>query len=199
MIDLVLGSAWLGPLLWVALYTSDNCLTIACARLYHAQDKIAFEGSYEITPLWQRDVNALRRLSPRFVIALIASTGYVVLVQQIAREMPSLYLGVLGALVLVQLTIHIRHIRNWSMFKYGPFSIQGRVVYPRGFMLRMSALELFTFATLYAILFLATESPFILGGALASGVLSLTHYRLAQRHDAALSAAGKQGLLPQRS
>jgi len=199
MVDFLLDSVWLGPLLWFALYTSDYFVTIACARLYQAQDKVAFEGSYEITPLFQADVNALRLVSPRFVIALIATTSYVVLVQQIAGSTPSLYLGVLGALIVVELTIHIRHLRNWFVFKYGLFSIQGRLVYPRGFVLRMSAFELFTFTSLYGILFLTTQSPFILGGALATGVLSLNHYRLARRHDAARSAAARQGLLPQRS
>jgi hypothetical protein len=76
-------------------------------------------------------VNAPRLVSPRFVIALIATTSYVVLVQQIAGSTPSLYLGVLGALVVVELTVHIRHLRNWFVFKYGLFSIQGRLVYPR--------------------------------------------------------------------
>jgi len=199
MVDILVESVWLGPLLWFALYVSDYYLTIACARMYQAQDAIAFEGSYESTPLFQADVNALRRLSPRFVIALIASTTYVVLVQQIAGSMPWLYLSVLGALVLMEVTVHMRHLRNWFVFKYGMPSIQGRLTYARGFVLRMSAFELLSFAAVYLILFLATASLFILGGALATGVLSLKHYRLARRHDAALSAAARQGLLPQRS
>jgi len=83
MVDALLDSVWLGPSLWAALYASDYFLTIACARMYQAQDKIVFEGSYEITPLFQADVNALRRLSPRFVIALLATTVYVFVVQRI--------------------------------------------------------------------------------------------------------------------
>jgi len=58
---------------------------------------------------------------------------------------------------------------------------------------------LLTFAVLCLILFLTTQSPFVLGGALATGVLSLNHYRLSWRHDAAVAAAARQGLLPQRS
>ena len=71
-----LESTWLGPAAWAALYVSDYFLTVACARLYGAQSTIAFEGSYEITPFFQADVNALRRISRRFVIALVASTAY---------------------------------------------------------------------------------------------------------------------------
>lgn len=40
---------------------------LACARLYRGQDKIVFEGSYEITSTDQADVDALRKVSPRFV------------------------------------------------------------------------------------------------------------------------------------
>src|SRR5215831_17875565 len=77
---------WLGPLVWVVLYVSDYSLTIASARLYRAQDKIVLEGSYEITPMFQADVDALRRVSPRFVIILIVSTVYLCLVQALSRR-----------------------------------------------------------------------------------------------------------------
>jgi hypothetical protein len=194
MIDVLLDSVWLGPCLWVFLYVSDYCLTLACVRMYQAQDKIVFEGSYEITPLFQADVNALRRVSPRFVIALIATTGYVFLAQKLEGPSSGLYLGVLGAMVLAELTVHIRHLRNWFTFRYGVAFMQGRLVYPRGFLLRVSALELLLFAALYLVLFLATGSFFILGGAIASGTLSLSHYRLARRHDATLSTGANQGL-----
>ena len=69
---------WLGPPVWACLYVSDYFLTIACARLYRAQDRIVFEGSYEITPIFQADVNALRRISPRFLAIPVGSTAYLV-------------------------------------------------------------------------------------------------------------------------
>ena len=43
--------AWVGATAWAALYCSDYYLTLACARLYAQQDKIKFEGSYELNPL----------------------------------------------------------------------------------------------------------------------------------------------------
>jgi len=199
MVDALLDSVWLGPSLWAALYVSDYFLTIACARMYQAQDKIVFEGSYEITPLFQADVNALRRLSPRFVIALFATTAYVFVVQRTGGPSSGLYLGVLGALIIAELTVHIRHLRNWFTFTNGLSQIEGRVAYPRGLLLRTSAFELLLFAALYFVLFLATGSLFILGGVVATGVLSLSHYRLARRHDPRPSVAVKPGLLPQRS
>lgn len=189
MFNLVLDSPWAGPLLWMALYISDYYSTIACARLYRGQDKIVFEGSYEITPIFQADVNALRRVSPLFYLILIVTTGYVFFLQRTAgpsTEFKDLYPAVLGALTLMEATIHMRHLRNWFLFKRVVPLIQGRVEYPRGAMLRMSALEIFTFSLLYSALFLVTESMFLLGGALACFVLSIKHYGLARRHDAAL-------------
>src|SRR5262249_41062655 len=148
-----------------------------------------FEGSYEITPFYQSDVNALRRLSPRFVIVLAASSAYVWFVGYAASS--EFYLGVLGAMVLLQATVHLRHLRNFYVFSNGPGLVQGRVMYPRAFVLRSSAFELITFSGFYFALFLVTSSVFVLGGALACGVLSINHYRLAQRH-AALSKAASQ-------
>ena len=99
IVEALFDSSWLGPLLWVAVYISDYLMTLTCARMYQAQQTIVFEGSYEITPLFQADVNALRRVSPRFVIALLVSTGYLLFVQQTssAAGSTSLYAGVLGA------------------------------------------------------------------------------------------------------
>jgi hypothetical protein len=184
-----LESTWLGPAAWAALYISDYFLTVACARMYRAQSTIAFEGSYEITPLFQADVNALRKISPRFVLALVASTAYLWFVRQIAdpfTEISHVYDGVLGAMLLTQATVHIRHLRNWFLFARGATVIQGRLMYPRVLLLQMSALELLLFAGLYFGLYLVTANTFIFGGTLACGILALNHYRLARRHRASL-------------
>jgi hypothetical protein len=194
--DLILDSLWAGPLLWAALYISDYYLTIACARLYRTQDKVVFEGSFEITPLFQADVNALRLVSPRFCLLLIASTGYLFLVRWLAGHSTgyrNLYLAVFGAMFLMEATIHTRHLRNWFLFKRAIPLTQGRLEYPRGIMLRMSAFEIFIFSVLYSALFLVTDSMFLLGGAIACCALAIKHYRLARRHDAAVSKAGKGG------
>ena len=179
--DTLFDSAWLGPLLWVVMYISDYRMTLICARMYQAQQAIVFEGSYEITPMFQADVNALRRLSPRFVIALLASTICLVLIQSSSGEgSSSLYAGVLGALLLLQFAVHLRHFRNWFLFR-NIGALQGRVLYPRGLLLRSSAIELLGFALLYLTLFLMTGSVFLLGGALACGALAINHHRLVRR------------------
>jgi len=51
-------------------------------------------------------------------------------------------------------------------------------------MLSASAFELLVFSRLYTILWVVTEHPFLLGGALSCGVTSVARYRFAKRHDA---------------
>ncbi|MGE3371992.1 MAG: hypothetical protein AB7O37_00560 [Vicinamibacteria bacterium] len=192
MPEFLIDTAWAGPLLWALAYLSDNLLTIACAVRYRAQDKLVFEGSYELTPLWVADVNALRRLSPRFGLALVGSTLYVILVQRALAPSPDLrhvYLGILGALLGLQMTIHVRHLRNWYLFTRGIQHLRGRIEYPRAFMFRASAHEMGLFGAVYAIAFAVSQSPFLLGAALACGVLALNHRFLARRHEKALAGA----------
>jgi len=180
---------WLGAGIWACLYVSDNLLTITCARLYRRQDKIVFQGSYEITPFFQADVNALRSMSPRFTAMLVASTAYLAWLSYVSAKwgLQGAYALALGALILTQLTVHIRHLRNWFLFRKAtaPSGLVGRLEYSRGLLLRASTLELLLFSGLYVCIFLVTHHLFVLGGVLACLGLALNHYRLARRHDAA--------------
>ena len=77
--EIFLQNLWPWLAIWVVLYISDYTLTLTCARLYQrgVRDKIAFEGSFEITPYYQRDIDSLRLISPRFILALLASSVWV--------------------------------------------------------------------------------------------------------------------------
>ncbi|HEY6308974.1 MAG TPA: hypothetical protein VI488_21235 [Candidatus Angelobacter sp.] len=76
---------WFGNVLWpnlilcTVLYLLDYYLTIAGARVYRAgaQQTIIFEGSYELTPGYQRDVDQLRWVSRRFIWSLVRMLGLV--------------------------------------------------------------------------------------------------------------------------
>jgi hypothetical protein len=188
MFDLIIESPLAPCLIWATVYISDYYSTIACARLYQAQDKIAYEGSFEITPIFQADVNALRRVSPRFLAILVASTLYLYWMRSLISPDDrsfGFYVMCLGALFLLELTVHARHLRNWFHFTRVVPLLHGRVEYPRGMMLRSSSLELLTFALLYALIYGVTLHPFVLGGAVGNAVLAVNHYRLATRHEAA--------------
>ena len=100
-------------------------------------------------------------------------------------ELHPLHSGVLGAMVLIRLTVHVRHLRNWFLFSRGIQVIDGRLVYPRRFLLMSSAFELLLFAGLYLSLFMLTGSVFVLGGSLGCGILSIKHYQFARRQPTA--------------
>jgi len=67
MSNFFFDSFWPGAVAWSVLYVSDYVLTLTCARLYQmgAKEKIVFEGSYELTPFFQKDINSLRKISHR--------------------------------------------------------------------------------------------------------------------------------------
>ena len=72
-------------------------------------EKIVFEGSYEITPLFQEDVDSLRVISPRFLFALALSGGLLAGSWLLsAQSEPEWYDFVLGVMILVQLQYAIQ-------------------------------------------------------------------------------------------
>ncbi len=178
---------WAGLSVWILLFISDYTLTLVCARLYQkgVRDKIVFEGSYELTPYFQRDIDALRTVSPRFVWALVAMSVVLFVFWQVSRALlvPEMYFFLLGALILTQLSIHTRHLRNLFLFRaVNTEAVRGRIGYSRRLSLRASAIDMLTFSGLFFVVFVFTQSWFVLGGAFACGSLAAKHWRLANKH-----------------
>jgi hypothetical protein len=179
------NSLWPGLVVWLVLYISDYTLTIVCARQYRSgvSEKLVFEGSYELTPYFQRDIDSLRAISPRFVVAWVVSGLLLAWVWflslQSAREF---YTFLLGSMILIELTIHVRHLRNFSLFRgfSDPTCVRGRIEYSRPFILKNSSREMFVFSCLYVALFAFTQSWFVLGGATACFSTAIKHHRLAR-------------------
>jgi hypothetical protein len=196
VIDFFFLSPWPGVLCWSALFISDMLLTVTCARMYQAgvRERIVFEGSYELTPYHQADIDALRPFSPRFLFALVTSCTLQACLWwlSVGNSVTSMaYEVALGALILIQLTIHVRHVRNYFLFKavLAGEGIAGRIQYARPTMLVHSSVELFAFAALYSLLCLLTGSWFVFGGAIACAIVGVKHRQLAQQHVARAAAA----------
>ena len=192
---LLFGSLWPGLAVWGALYVSDYAFTLMCARLYQngVKEKIVFEGSFEITPYFQADIDSLRVVSPRFVAAISVACVYLGAIWWLADVSDArLYQFVLGSMILSELAIHVRHLRNFVLFRaiLSTDGIQGRVQYTRPSMLRMSAVELFAFAGLYAFVFMFTFSWFVFGGVFACLSIGVKHRSLARQHSAATMGKG---------
>ncbi len=187
MIEILRDSPWPGLIIWVLLYISDYSFTIVCARHYRAQTKIAFEGSFELTPMFQADIDALKRVSPKFVLMMCLYSlllWWVWYETSQPHELPEAYHFVLGGLILLEMAVHMRHLRNWFLFTrvLRAGDVQGHLEYPRGVILRASGFEMWTFAGFFLALFLVTTSWFILGGAVTCALTGAKHARLAERH-----------------
>ncbi len=104
---------------------------------------------------------------------------------------PQAYAFVLGMVILVELAIHVRHIRNLVLFTtgFGPGGVEGQMHYPRRLMLRSSATEFFAFAALFGVAFVITGSSFLLGGVTSAAALGIKHLRMSNSQVAPMKRA----------
>jgi hypothetical protein len=191
MREFFLGSPWPAILAWAVIYVSDYALTITCARLYrrNAASKIVFEGSFELNPIFQKDVDSLKLVSPRFLLLLLLTSTQIAISWALTvPSSPEVYAFIVGAFICMELAIHVRHISNLYMFssRSAAEQMRGRIEYARPLILRMSAVQILSFAALFAIGFAFTGSWFWAGGVASCSSLSFKNWRQAQ------SAARKQ-------
>jgi hypothetical protein len=171
------------------LYTSDYYLTIYSARGFREVGRFHFEGSFELTPQYQKDIDNLRPVSRLHITLLLAYSLLILVIWWITRIAP---LGIrlewaypfyLGMLLLVEVAVHLRHLRNVALIreikKNG--GVEGQITYQRWFSYRMSALELYIYATLFLLIAALTSSLFFLGGAVMCYGTGFKHSRLSKR------------------
>jgi hypothetical protein len=175
---------WIGVILWVIIYTSDYYLTIYSARGFREMGHFQFEGSLELTPQFQKEVDALKPFSSLHLTYMVVYSIAILLFFWITRFLSYLYWTYslfLGMLLLVEVSVHLRHFRNISMIreyrKNG--GIDGQIFYRRWFTYRISASELFAHAVLFLIVAVLSFSPFFLGGAIMCSATGFRHLRLA--------------------
>ncbi len=186
--QLFIDNVWLAILAWCVVYISDYALTIYTARLYRrgAHEHIAIAGSLELTPYYQQDVDALRLVSSRFILALVLYSAFIG-IEWLAMvrwvRLPQLFSFLMGALILLELAVHSRHLRNVATFRLAaaPNAIQGTITYSRPFTLKMSAADVATCGALYLALMLLVGGWFFFGGALACFATGVRHWRWARK------------------
>jgi hypothetical protein len=151
---------------------SDYALTLWGARLFReSQGHITIEGSYETVPLFERDINAGRLISVRFLIVLIVMVGIIGIAAKFRQAMEiddRLYLFLTGFLILIEVPIHVRHMSNivrYSLLRH-PDAAEGKLTYTRWYVLRISSVDFFSFSGLFWLGYAGTGSWFVLGGAL---------------------------------
>lgn len=196
LIDLATSNLWAALGLWAIVYIADYALTLRGARLYSdpRQRFVRFDGSYELNPVFERDVDAQRRLSRRFVILLGTTCLLIWLLWRVARSRilaPAIFPFWMGMLLLIELPVLLRHLRNLGTFGWllrAP-DVRGQIVYPRWFSLRLSAGELAAFTALYLLLSPGPHLAFFLGGVAACALTAFQHWGRSERLRAQAQAA----------
>ena len=108
-------SPWPGVVLWIILYTSDYYLTIYSARGLKQIGHFQTEGSFELTPQYQKDIDALKPVSKLHIILLFVYSLVIVALWWVFNTLfffPWLYELHLGMFLLLEVAVHIRHLRN---------------------------------------------------------------------------------------
>jgi hypothetical protein len=147
--------------------------------------KLAFDGSHEITPYFPRDIDSLRRVSFCLVWALLLGGGLLIEFCLLSkRSPPVLCQSAFGAVILPELAVHVRHLRNFFRFRTSRTEdVRGRIENSRKLLLRLSSAEIFAFSGLFLFLFPFLREAFLLGGIVRSFLLAIKHLRLARGPD----------------
>ena len=175
-----------GMILWIVLYISDYYLTLKSAKGFLEIGHFHFEGSFELTPQFQNDINKQAPVSKRHITYLVIYTLVILLIWWIfAKTLNAewLYSVYLGALILMEVAVHMRHLRNLHMVKIikSEGGVDGDITYQKKFSYRISAHEFLVIAGLFLIVAALTFSPFFLGGAIACLGINIRHNRHANR------------------
>src|SRR5574341_1324705 len=186
-------SPWPGIILLIILYISDYYLTLYSARGFREVGHFQFEGSFELTPQYQKDIDALKPVSKLHIILLILYSLLILFIWWFTQYFLYLhwaYLPYLGMFLLLEVAVHIRHLRNVSLIreirKNG--GVDGQITYRKWFTYRISAFEFYLSCTLFLLIAALTFSPFFLGGAIMSFGTGLKHSRMARKAKSTLQA-----------
>jgi hypothetical protein len=175
-----------GVILWIILYVSDYYLTIYSARGFREIGHFQFEGSFELTPQYQKDIDALKPVSKLQILLLILYSLLIIFIWWFTKQFfffPWTYLFYLGMFLLMEVAVHLRHFRNVSLIreirKNG--GVEGEIRYRKWFSYRISASEFYLYSVLFLIFAILAYSPFFLGGALMCLGTGFKHSRLANK------------------
>ena len=185
-------SPWPGVILWIFLYISDYYLTLYSARGFREIGHFQFEGSFELTPQYQKDIDALKPVSRLHITLLILYSLLIIFIWWFTQYFFYLhwaYLLYLGMFLLLEAAVHIRHLRNVSLIreirKNG--GVEGQISYRKWLTYKVSAFEFYMSSVLFLIVAALTYSLFFLGGAIMCFGTGLKHTGLAKKAKSSLS------------
>jgi hypothetical protein len=196
----LLSHPWLAPVLWLVLYTSDYYLTLWGARLVKRQDFYRWEGSYEMTPEYQDDVDKQRPVSRTLVTWAIVGAGLLLLFGIIPGSAPQVYGGFVGWFLLIEVLVHMRHFQNIMLYRRltGPNpGVSGHILTTREGIYRSSSMNLVSIGIFVLLVSALTGSTLLLGGALHALYTSYHDLSLARYYAKTASEAASEESQPE--
>jgi hypothetical protein len=180
----------------VAAFFADYLLTHAGARAsQRVRDRWSVEGSYELNPTWERQIDSGRLFGVRVFIVPVLLAALLALARLIAWPWseftdPAFFGFAAGSIALLQAPILLVHGANLQTFTdlAVPSAAEGGVRYSRWFAYRSTAGHLARFGVLWIVLWVPSQQAFFLGGALSCLVFAR---RLAQLSKAARRSANE--------
>jgi hypothetical protein len=188
LLSIVTTNVWFALGVWICVYIADYALTLWGAQLYRrgAHAYLRFSGSYELNPLFERDIDQQRRLSRRFLAMLGATCATIWLAwrsTQIHLFPAVAFTFWMGVLLLMEVPALIRHAHNIFTFRALPRApdVTGQITYPGWLTLQLSAVDCGLYALLFLVLSGVAAPWFFCGGAVGCLWLALGHSQLARR------------------
>ncbi len=193
----------------VAIFLADYFLTHLGARAsQNVRERWSVEGSYEMNPTWERQIDSGRWFSWRVpaVALLLAVTlgsmrvllapdgGWFALGLNVGLDAglaPAVFGFAVGLILLLQVPVLYAHATNLQTFRdlADPIAAEGGVRYRRWFIYRQGAGHFLRFAVLWLVLWLPSQQAFFLGGVVSCVLFAR---RLAQLGAASRAAAKAQ-------
>lgn len=176
-----------GLVLWVVTYCADYYLTIYGRRLWleNGQPYFNFQGSYELNPYYQQDIDSGRWLSKRFLVMLALGVLWMVFVWGATRYLgtPDLFALGVGYLVMLEVVVISSHVQNIRLFSLAPLvgAVEGHISYARWVSLDATAWKFGYWGAVLVVLAVATASWFFTGGAVAC-LYNFVRYRRYAQH-----------------
>ena len=203
MIDRVLFDwAPLAIAVVVAAFFADYLLTHVGARASQkVRDRWSVEGSYEMNPTWEAQIDSGRLFGWRVVAVPALLAVLLSIVRLLAESGTGLWLDpayfgfAIGVMLLLQGPVLMVHGANLQTFRAlaDPTAVEGGTRFRRWFVHRQGAVYLWQFAILWAVLWLPSQQAFFLGGVVSCGLFGR---RLAQLGEVAREEASRPEVKP---
>ena len=163
----LLDSLPVAVVLWLVVYLADYYLTLYGQDLWlqNAEQFLKLGGSYELNPYYQRDIDAKKRVSRRFIFMLVFGIVWMLLVYLSVHYLgiPQIFPAAIGFLVLPEIVVIATHVQNIRLFTLAavPDAIKGEIGHARWVSLDNVAWKYGYWALIFAIL---TANWFFAGG-----------------------------------